>query len=102
MATPAIVGKSPDWFMVGRAHKFPRRHTRWVVHKVDSHCSLEGSTTFVFAGFEHSSFRHDLLPILFRLPLPSDFPEFKRREMGVALILYGKSISEVGTPLDRD
>jgi hypothetical protein len=37
------------------------------------------------------------LPILFCLALPSYFLEFKRREMGVPLVLEG-NLRELGTP----
>jgi len=49
------------------------------------------STTFVFARFEDFSFRHDLLPNLLRLALPSYFLEFKRHEMSVPFVLDGNT-----------
>ena len=73
--------------------QLPCEHTRRV-HKVYSHTVRwrgQASTTLVLARFENFSFRHDFLPILFRLTLPGDFLEFECSEMGVTIVLGGNT-----------
>ena len=75
--------------LVGGIHKFVAgTQSEYMKHAATVFWT---STTFVFAWFEDFPFRHDFLPILFRLTLPGDFLEFECSEMGVTIVLGGNT-----------
>lgn len=80
-----VIGPS----LVGGIHKFVAGTQSEYIKHAATVCWI--STTFVFAWFEDFPFRHDFLPILFRLTLPGDFLEFECSEMGVTIVLGGNT-----------
>lgn len=85
-----------DWLPVDCTHKSLAGTQGEYIKYTAAVRQGQTSTAFVFAWLEDFSFRHDSLPILFSLALPSDFLEFERREMAVSFVLSGNTSLSTG------